>query len=299
MLSESKNDIFDKDGLFTMQKNRTNLSAYIDQTFYLGKFTLSGGLNGNLNSDFGAYWHGGTDLSWNISRPFKLWTGISRSLRLPTFTDLYYKSAIQASNPDIKPETAISFESGLHFKSKKLIVSTAFWYRWGKNMIDWVKVPDSTKWESHNITKVNAFGLNANAEYSFGNGFIQSIRTDYTYQHLNKEADGYDSKYALDYLKNKLNIMVKLKLYESSSSGNISAVIETSANDRAGTWTDFSTNTLNMYLPYVLCNMRIKWNHKAISTYADINNLFNTKYADFGGLVQAGIMVRAGVEVVL
>ena len=43
----------------------------------------------------------------------KLRGAISRGFRLPTYTDLFYKSPTENGNPNLKPESAWSYEGGV------------------------------------------------------------------------------------------------------------------------------------------------------------------------------------------
>jgi hypothetical protein len=63
-------------------------------------------------------------------------------------------------------------------------------------------MPDSTKWESKNITQINTLGTDFLFDYHF-NQWIDNIQFKYSYIQLDKASTVYDSKYALDYLKIK------------------------------------------------------------------------------------------------
>lgn len=295
-LLETIPDPFEPDAIFTRKKNRTNYSVFTNQTVHLGKITFSGGLNGNYNSDFGIYLNGVSEIAWNPINKFKTWFGINRSSRLPTFTDLYYKSANQISNPNLLPETALTYESGVSFKNDRLKTSVTLWNRIGKNMIDWIKEPDSVKWKSSNITNVNAYGFNFIIDYKIGNGFFQSISANHSFQNLNKKAEGFDSKYALDYLKNKIIIKLSFKIYESKRFGNLNAAFNSGFYDRSGTWTEFGTNILKPFSKYILCDSRLNWGKNKFNIYLDGNNIFGTEFSDFGGMKQPGISLKTGVK---
>jgi len=295
-MTVKKTDFLDKNALFTKEKNRTNYRTYIDQTFYLGILNLSGGISWNHNTDFGNYLNGGIDVSCQIISPLSAFFNLNQATRLPTFTDLYYNSATQISNPNLKPEQSTTYEIGLKYLNQGFKSTMATYYRKGENVIDWVKEPDSTKWESQNLTKVNAFGGEITTEYKFINCFLQNIRLSYSYLSLNKKAEGFESKYALDYLKNKISLHFEHYIFNNYKSGTLNASWNLNWQDRAGRYTDFITGKETAYLPYFLADIRFQWAKKGISLYADVNNLFDTQYADFGGLTQAGRSVRSGIK---
>ena len=102
---------------FKYADSRTNLSLFGEYSHHFGTIDLSGGAMVNSNSSLGRKWqiYPGFDLGWKIIRPLKLYLSINKSLRLPTFTDLYYKSATNVGNPDLRPEEALSVETGLKY----------------------------------------------------------------------------------------------------------------------------------------------------------------------------------------
>ena len=63
-----------------------------------------------------------------------VFVNVSRALRLPTFTDLYYQSATQTANPNLKPEQSMTAEVGAHWGRKGFRVSLNAYYRVGKDL---------------------------------------------------------------------------------------------------------------------------------------------------------------------
>jgi iron complex outermembrane receptor protein len=111
---------------------------------------------------------------------------------------------------------------------------------------------------------------------------------------MNKAAIGFDSKYALDYLKNKITLSIQHALWSK-----LSASWNVSYSDRAGQYTDFSTTKLVDYSPYFLLNGRLLWTQKSFDIFADVNNILNVTYADYGGLIQPGVNFNVGLKVKL
>ena len=295
-----QSDFFDETGTFTKSKSRTNYRLFADQTVYIGEsLRISGGLSGNLHSDFKSYFIGGTDVSYRLSEFVQLNAGINHSYRLPTFTDLYYQSKTQRSNPALRPEQASTYELGAQLHNGIISLSASGFYRHGTNVIDWVKNPDSTKWESRNETAINALGGEVTAEYQQPKGLIKDVRISYTGLTMDKDASGYDSKYALDYLRKKINLHLEHGIWSQQAFGTVSASWNATWQDRAGTYSDFSTQALTRYKPYALTDVRLSWQKKGYRIHVDLNNLFDVSYADFGGLTQPGRSVRATFQVTL
>jgi len=282
---------------YNKSKNRKNINFFVDQSAYINNLLLSAGINANYNTDYNFYWNGGSEVSYSFKRYSKIHVGIGRSLRLPTFTDLYYKSATQISNPDLKPEKSVNLELGYNFESKRMLSNISIWHRWGNNMIDWVKYPDSTRWESKNITNVNAFGLNFTYKYLPEINIIESLEVSYSSQNLNKQATVYDSKYALDYMKNKLNLKAVISLLKSNRIGLLSLSVNSGVFDREGKWTSYEDGLQKEYETFTLTDARFTWEKKKIKINLDLLNITNTNYYDFGGIKQPGFDIRAGLKI--
>ena len=105
----------------------------------------------------GAYRTGG----WHID------AGAEQSMRLPTFTDLYYTSAAQINNLDLVPERAITYHIGASYARERWHAKAQLFYRDGRNVIDWVWRDELeiggqvlyNKWHSEQQSRLGTFGI--------------------------------------------------------------------------------------------------------------------------------------------
>jgi len=287
-------NVFDKAHPFTKEDNRLIATANLDYSKRIGKLNAAAGVAVTNNEKFGTFTNGGVDLTYTLNEKINMLVSANTAVRVPTFTDLYYKSATQLANPNLKPEKSTTFETALKYNYQQLSFSSALYYRLGTDIIDWVKLPTATVWESKNLTNVNALGCDVQLDYQFNSTFLKKIKVAYSFLQLDKQADTFDSKYALDYLRNKLVLGVDHSLFNK-----LSAQWNLSYNERAGDYTDFATNQKVAYKPFTLLDLRLLWAEKKFDVFADGANLFNATYADYGGLTQPGINFRAGVRLKL
>ena len=79
---------------FTKSDNRSNMSLFVEHSIYLERFTASAGVMANWNSQLGTKWNlfPGIDLSYQLSTAIKWYSSVNSSLRMPTFTDLYFST---------------------------------------------------------------------------------------------------------------------------------------------------------------------------------------------------------------
>lgn len=289
---------------FTHQASRTNLSLFGEYSHHFGAFDVSGGMMANWNSSLGRKWqlYPGFDMGWKISKPLKLYVSVNKSLRLPTFTDLYYKSATNVGNPELQPEEALSVESGLKYYNPWLTTHVSVFRRWGENMIDWVRQPDDNLWYAQNLTNLNTSGIEFSAQLNPSKLFekklfIQTLGVSYGYLTQDKESGTYISKYLLDYLKHKIDIRLSHDIYR-----NLSASWLISYQDRNGTFTFWDGNKYGnevSYEPVWLINSRVNWIKNQFNFYLEANNLLNITYYDYGNVEQPGIWMKAGIVIKL
>jgi vitamin B12 transporter len=281
---------------YTKYYNRFNTSIYAEHTFALENFSAAAGIMAHHNSDLSGFrFYPGIDLNYRINNYFSLFSSANKTLRMPTFTDMFYKSPVQQGNPGLKPEEATSIEGGIKYNSSNINGSVSAFRRWGYNMIDWVKdiSPDSLIWRSMNHAQINLSGL----EFSVmvipagENNFtrIQSIIISCEFLKADSSSNNMLSKYALDYLNSQVTASIDFrigwKLYNS---------FRLTFNDRHGSYQDV-TGKIVPYDSFWLSDTKLYWKESHFTVYAEASNLFNTEYYDFGGIVQPGIWFRGGI----
>lgn len=285
---------FEESGYFTKETNRLNSSAFLNHAVTVGKFYASAGVSETYTSKYGLNGAGGADIAYRFSDKYRVFASFNSAVRLPTFTDIYYVYPnVQVADPNIKPEHSQTFEVGTKMNESNWKLQATAYYRLGQNVIDWILVPGETVWRNKNLTNVNAMGADVNAEYIFQDFIIRKIGIAYSYLTMNKDASTFDSKYALDYLKNKAVVSLDHKI-----AGKLSASWKFSYLDRAGSYTDVNKK-LQSFSAYALLDCRLLWNGKGFDVFADVNNIFDKAYADYGGLTQPGRNFNAGIKLKL
>lgn len=282
---------FEKNIAFTKSDNRLISTGFFDYSKNLNNWHLSIGTAITHTADYKTNTVGGFDLGYAVSPDLRLFIAANSAVRLPTFTDLYYKSTIQNANPNLKPEHSKTFEIGGQYNVQNIRFNLTSFYRMGSNIIDWIKYPDSTKWISQNLTQVNAFGIDFNAEYTFHNSIIEKLKYSYSFLNMDKSATGFDSKYALDYLKHKAVISLQHRLFS-----HLVATWKATYYERSGNYSLSSSAPLQTFSPYLLLDTRFVWTIKKQEIFVDVNNILNSDYVDFGGLTQPGINFNGGLR---
>jgi iron complex outermembrane receptor protein len=97
-----------------------------------------------------------------FSQRFKLRASASRAFRLPSFTDLYYSDPSNQGNPNLKPESATSYEVGAdaYFRPGLRAAVTVFQRR-DTNVIDYVRANEDAVWQATNFDRLHFTGVEA------------------------------------------------------------------------------------------------------------------------------------------
>ncbi len=275
---------------FLYGKNRLNINYFLEQNFYINNFSASIGVSGNYNTMFSHNFAFGASVAYRYAPNGNIFASFNRALRLPTFTVVYYISATQIANPQLKPEESMTAEIGANYAIKGFSVNASAYYRWGKNIIDWIKTPEEEKWQSMNHSDVDAFGGELSAAYSHGY-WLKNIELTYSYCQLNKNTDGYLSKYALDYLKHKFTATVSHGIYKG-----FGATWTANYQVRNGEYIDIA-GTTQPYIPVFTLDGRIYWQNSRINVYIEASNITNTRYYDYGGILQSPIWAKGGITI--
>ena len=276
---------------YTLGVNRTNISGYLEHNLLLHHFTISAGLVAVKNtwSNMNMTLYPGIDISYRPHPAWKIHASYNTSLRMPSFTEMYYKLQGYSANPHLKPEEMRALEIGTTYLSPLFTFHSTLWHHHGTDMIDWIM--DTSKgqdavWQSVNHTKINSIGLEAGAQLSMDKW---QLSIDYSYISQDKKQEtNIVSQYALEYLHHKLVAHARIQLLKP-----LSLSLNFRWQDRVGTYTDFDGIVCD-YKPYALFDSRLTWQQPKWKVYLEANNLFDTRYHDYGLVEQPGRWLIAG-----
>jgi iron complex outermembrane receptor protein len=240
----------------------------------------------------------GIDMSYKINSKIKLYAGINTGMRLPTFTDLYYSGPSNIGNSSLKAESQIAYQVGTKLKTKLFELDLQLYINDAHNSIDWVRKADTLKWQPMNITSVQSYGGDFSLEIftrNIGLKWIQKLSFKYSYLDKNSNSPDFQSHYIMDYLKHKFVMNIQHKIYENLSMGYVFHY-----HNRVGEFQKYDSQTRTFsnkeYSPYALFDMRLMWKYKQFKVFADISNVFDVQYFDYGNLPQAGRWFTLGVK---
>ena len=272
--------------------NRTNLSLHLEHNILLQRFTLSAGFIAVKNTwnqmPFTVY--PGVDASYRLGEDWKVYASYNSSLRMPSFTELYYSVGGHQADKYLKPEELQAVEGGVKYGGRWLTAKASVFYHHQRNTIDWVMDTRQTDavWQSVNLTKVNTTGveLSANCQLSTVN-----CQLSYCYLHQDKDVDQHlQSRYSLEYLRHKVTAQLHMPLTSA-----LDLTLYYRWHDRMGSYTD-TQGQVQSYHPYSVVDARLGWNADAYSLYVEANNLTAYRYVDYGNVPQPGLWLKVGAK---
>lgn len=283
---------------FTQSYSRVNSSLFMEHTYTLNGLIISAGLLANHNTglDYRVRFFPGIDVAYWLNSQLKLTAGYNRSLRMPTFTDLFSNTSTTMGNRQLKPEEVDAAEVSIRWFSTGIESRVSGIYRQANHLIDWGKIPTDVKYQSLNISEMETTGIQFYAAIKptdwWGEGtFIKRMSIDYLNLNQNKAADiNYDSRYVMDYLKHKVVFALTHQLFNPLTvSWNVSW------QERMGSYSDQNGET-QTYDPFWMTDLRLNWHTQHIDIYAEASNLFEAAFQDIGSVPQPGRWIRGGVK---
>ncbi len=280
-------------GDYTHAAERAVANLYLRHTKRWAQVSLSGAA-GVASSPYGV------SPIWSLSaryRPLEevvLEAGVNESMRLPTFTDLYYSNATRIADDDLLPESAITYRFSSSYTRGLFSTSAQLYLRQGRNIIDWAQSAEERAenpdiYYSRQLTSLSTLGAELSAVYT-PKTFVEQIALSYGYITQDKDSGDQISLYAQNYINNKAALSVVLNL-----GFNFSLALTTSYFDRQGNYSNAQGEVV-AYTPYALVDGRLTWQRNSLRIYLDATNLTSTEYFDYGGLLMPKSWVIAGAS---
>ncbi len=225
----------------------------------------------------------GIDISYSLNENSKVFASVGKAFRMPTFTDLYYKSPANIGNPDLKYEETTNYEIGFSFRQNIVQTDISVFLKDGKNLIDWVRPNNQSPWHVENVTSVKTYG----AEISFsinvinwlGSSAFKKVELSYAYLTADRSASNFASKYLLDHLRHQLIAGITNDLpFEILQNWSLRF------QDRVNLTSQFTIDT------------QLQKRINSFEIFIRVTNIFDKIYSDFSGVELPGRWFSAGLK---
>ena len=282
---------------YTWSDNRTTVSFSLEHNILLRRWTISAGLMASMTSaiDHRFRFYPGIDVAYRPTSRWKLLFSYNKGFRLPTFTELYYKSPTHEGNRDLKAEHNHSLSLGAEHRWNGAEASVKSFYHRGTQMIDWVMysaddIFHTASFDLDNVG-VQVQGKIAFPEFLGRETWMRSLSMGYTYIHQTKhDAEGVvKSNVAMEYLRHKFVASLSHRIYN-----RLSMSWDFRWQERVGSYV--SSGKLVGYHPYAMLDAKMQWDAPRYQLFVQATNITNHRYYDLGSVPQPGIWVMAGAR---
>ena len=197
----------------------------------------------------------------------------AKTYRLPSMTELYYLTASNIGDPDLKEEhaeqvTVIAESRGM---------TATFFRRHADDLIDWIRFNPTDPWQATNIGELTTTGAGLAYQTAWGKGLARFFA-----EYITSDAGEtpYQSKYALRYVERRVGFTGT-----ASIGGGFGLEYGIEALKRHG-WSDTP----------VIADLFVVWHKNNVEVRAGGTNLFDEIYEDVPGADAPGRWLSAGMS---
>lgn len=279
-------------------ESRQNLDAYASVNWANALWEATATLGVNANSRFGDTLLPAAQVVRKVGEHARLFASAGRSVRHPSFTDLYYNLGGAVGSENLRPECANQAEAGVRFimrpsDASQLFMEVSRFYRQGTNLIDWIRYDGSPVFEAANLSEIQFQGGDISVQYT--EKAIESLRVSMarlsaTWLDADRTSAGFTSNYVLDFVRVKYDALIRVE-----GRSPVALTLRGSMQERNGVamvWED--SQLLQLWGAEVAFKgddgARLAWRGSL-----RLDNLFDVQYADRGSVLQPGRMVRFGL----
>lgn len=264
--------------------DRERSGVFLEHKFCpVERLTFGLGASAMYYSDWGWEYWPGAESNVELTDRLNWFASIGRSFRVPSYTEWYYDTPANQGNPDLKPEQAWTYETGLCWRKPGLGANLSLFLRDAEDVIDWARVSDQDPWKVRNISESTTQGFELGLDFYPGafsdTKFLSAVNMAYTYLDSDWDTGKLESKYVSDHLRHQLHgsiildwldhlTQTVLARYEKRMVGNSHIVVDTRL---AYTWH--------------------KW-----EVFVEATNLFDEEYVESGFVPMPGRWIIGGAK---
>ena len=214
----------------------------------------------NFSPRLGTVYDISKGLNWHLS--------VGEAYVTPTFTELYWG---KWSNPDLKPESAVAYETGVRFKNNFITGEVNYFKKDVNNFIAW----DDAKEESYNIDKVNTSGIELILDKRLNKRLSANLNYTYTDARDDKTEERLEDK---PYHKANLDLTYEREDLNLLLSGKYTGERESSYWD-PNTFKTVETTLPSHFIVDLKVSNDFEIKEQKVNLSFGINNLFDKDYA--------------------
>ena len=261
------------------KRNRIHRSIFIDDSNDVTEyFSYGGTLRWDNFDGFDKVVTGSANTKYYFLKNHALTFGISHTMRVPSFTELYYNDPTTVGDDHLSAEQSINYQAGYEGRIEKSSFGATFFVRQEDEVIDWVKrTPSQARWQVENITQADVIGIDGYFKHAFNN-YINLV-SNYVYTDRSVREQGLTYKYGPNYARHLLNLLFEFNLPFGIQSIGVTYKKKPERNG------------------WLLLSSRLSYNlSKYSQLFLEATNLLNVEYQEIEGIPQPGRWVESGLR---
>ncbi|MDR1336884.1 MAG: TonB-dependent receptor [Tannerella sp.] len=289
-------------GGYTHHDGRTGTSLTLEHTVEWRRFVFSAGAlacRNTLPAASGLRFYPSVSAAFRPLPALRIHAAWSRSTRLPTFTDLYYTTETHVAGEGLRPERSESLDWGVRFNHPFVTATLAAYLMRGRDIIDWVRASGDDRWASWNLTGIDRRGVEAGLTFRLSErwpALDERATLSLSYARMSQTCDarGLESRYSLNYLRDKLTAQLSHPVYRGLSAG-----WHVRFQKRMGVFRKYENGKdagLHPFPAFSTLDLKLNYAHGRWNFFLDLNNLYDTHYYDTGNVPQAGRWLTGGIS---
>jgi len=264
--------------------DRERSGVFFEHKFYpVERLTFGLGASAMHYSDWGWEYWPGAESNIELMDRLNWFASVGRSFRVPSYTELYYDTPANQGNPDLKPEQAWTYETGLRWRKQGLGANVSLFLRDAENVIDWSRVSDQDPWKVRNVAESTTqgfeIGLDVYPAAFSDTKFLSAVNVAYTYLDSDWGTGKLESKYALDHLRHQLHASIILDWVDNFTQTVLARYEKRVVGDA-----------------HIVADTRIAYKWHRCEVFLKATNLFDEEYVESGFVPMPGRWIIGGVK---
>ncbi len=217
-----------------------------------------------------------------INARVKLRAAASRAFRLPSYTDLYYSDPANQGNPNLKPESATSYEGGADlYWNRSIHAAITVFQRRDTNGIDYVRATPNDIWKATNFDKLHFTGVETSTIFELPRHDRLTLAFS-ALRGIDANSQVALSKYAFNY-----PVHSGTAEYRANLGSQVVARTRLGVIDRLGT------------SPYALWDASAARSGGLLRPFVQLTNITSTNYQEIAGVIMPKRSFVIGLEIAL
>ncbi len=265
--------------------NRERSGVFLEHKFCpVERLSFDLGASAMHYSDWGWEYWPGVESNVGLTDGWNGFASVGRSFRIPSYTELYYSTPANQGNPDLKPEKAWTYETGLRWHKKGMAANASLFLRDAENLIDWSRTSDQDPWKVRNIAESTTRGLELGWDFypaAFSDiKLLSAVNIAYTYLDSDWNTGKLESKYVLDHLRHQLHASIILDWLDNLSQTVLARYEKRMVADS-----------------HIVVDTRLAYQWHECEFFLEATNLFDEAYVESGFVPMPGRWIVGGVKI--